>query len=105
MFPKPVKGTKRNKSNVDKTERVPSAKKPPKHVERDEFELEEIALELEVAKEDNKLRTFVIYRGDEPLTGVVTKLDTSTRLIHIRDQQRDVHKVHFIDILKVSGVW
>lgn len=104
MFPKPVKGAKRNRSNDAKTEKVPSAKKPPTHIERDEFDLEELANTLEEAKQDNKLRTFIIYRGDEPITGVVTNLDPSTKLIHIRDQYRDVHKIHFLDILKVSGV-
>ena len=104
MFPKPVKGAKRNRSNDAKTEKVPSAKKPAKHVERDEYELEELGDTLAEAKQDNKLRSFVIYRGDEPITGIVTNIDVSTKLIHIRDQQRDIHKVHFLDILKVSGV-
>lgn len=104
MFPKPVKGAKRNRSNNDKTEKVPSPKKPPKHIERDEFELEELGNTLVEAKQDNKLRTFIVYRSDEPITGVVTIIDASTKLIHIRDQQRDLHKIHFLDILKVSGV-
>lgn len=103
-FPKPQKGVKTKKSSIGKVERVPSSKKPPKHLERDEFDLEELAFALEEAKEDNRLRTFVVYRGEEPLEGVVTKLDASTKLIHIRDQQRDIHKVHFLDILKVSSV-
>lgn len=104
MFPKPVKDARRNKSNVDKTEKVPSAKKPPKHIERDEYDLEELSISLEEAKKDSILRTFIIYRGDEPITGIVTNIDASTKLIHIRDQQRDIHKIHFLDILQVSGV-
>ena len=35
MFPKPVKGAK--KSKTDKTEKVPSAKKPPRHIEEMNF--------------------------------------------------------------------
>lgn len=104
MFPKPVKGAKNKRGSADKEEKVPSAKKPPKHIERDEFDLEELGNTLEEAKLDNKLRTFVIYRGDEPLTGVVTKIDSSTKLIHIKDEIRDIHKIHFLDILQVSGV-
>jgi len=104
MYPKPVKGAKRSRSNDAKNEKVPSAKKPPKHIERDEFDLEELENTMEEVKHDNKLRSFIIYRGEDPITGVVTNLDTSTKLIHIREQQRDIHKIHFLDILKVSGV-
>ncbi|TQR21780.1 YolD-like family protein [Psychrobacillus vulpis] len=101
--PKPPKREKGTRS-TNKLERVPSSKKPPKHLDRDEFELEELAAILNEAKEDNKIRTFVIYRGEEPVTGVVTKLDPNTKLIHIVDKMRIVNKVHFLDILKVSSM-
>ena len=77
-------------------------KKEPKHPERDEFDLEELAIVLGEAKEENKLKVFTIYKMGEPLQGVVTKMDANTKLIHIQDKVRDIHKVHFLDILKVS---
>ncbi|WP_144511627.1 YolD-like family protein [Bacillus sp. FJAT-22090] len=104
MFPKPVKGSKIKKGSTDKADKLTKAEKPPKHLKRDEFDLEELAMALGEAKEDNQLRIFVIYRGEEPLRGIVTKLDANTKLIHIKDESRDIHKVHFLDILKVSSV-
>lgn len=103
-FPKPTKGARPKKPKDSKIERVPTSKKPPKHLERDEFELDELAITLKDAKEDGCLRSFVIYRWEEPFKGVVTRLDHNTKLIHIRDEAWNIHKVHFLDILKVSVV-
>lgn len=79
-----------------------SGKKEPKHLKRDEFELEEIANALNEAKEESKLKVFTIYKMDEAVEGVVTKMDANTKLIHIQDEMKDIHKVHFLDVLKVS---
>ncbi|WP_193767145.1 YolD-like family protein [Lysinibacillus parviboronicapiens] len=77
-------------------------KKEPKHLDRDEFELEEIAYALTEAKEEQKYKVFSVYKKDEPLTGMVTNMDANTKLIHIKDKYMDIHKVHFLDILNVS---
>ncbi|MFY0520941.1 YolD-like family protein [Lysinibacillus sp. UGB7] len=101
--PKPTKGTKSKK--LDKPQRTtPSPPKEKKHLDRDEFELEEIANTLLEAKEENKYKVFSIYKREEPLTGMVTNMDANTKLIHIKDKYMDIHKVHFLDILKISDV-
>lgn len=79
-----------------------SSKKEPKHLKRDEFELEEIANALNEAKEEGAHKVFSIYKSDELLEGTITKMDANTKLIHIKDKYMTVHKVHFLDILKVS---
>ncbi|MEG0259186.1 MAG: YolD-like family protein [Lysinibacillus sp.] len=81
-----------------------SNKKEPKHLKRDEFELEEIAYSLTEAMEEASDKVFSIYKREEPLQGIVTKMDAGTKLIHIQDKLGDIHKVHFLDILKVSDV-
>lgn len=101
--PKPTKWSKPKK--LDKPSRTtPTPPKEKKHLDRDEFDLEELAVVLGEAKEENKLKVFTVYKTDEPLQGTVVKMDASTKLIHIQDKIRDIHKVHFLDILKVSDV-
>ncbi|MFJ8091107.1 YolD-like family protein [Lysinibacillus sp. NPDC095746] len=82
--------------------KTPTKKKAPKHLDRDEFDLEEIAYALSEAQGENKTKVFTIYKKDEPLTGMVTKIDANTKLIHITDKHMGIHKVHFLDILSVS---
>lgn len=71
------------------------------HLERDEFELEEIAYALSEAKEEGKMKVFIVHQQQEPLTGMVIKMDANTKLIHIQNEAGDVYKVHFLDILEV----
>lgn len=78
-------------------------KQPPKHPERDEFELEELGYSLSEAMEDGRYRMFAVYNKSGSLEGKVTRLDTNTKLIHIQDKFKDIHKVHFLDILSVSN--
>lgn len=80
------------------------SKKEPKHLKRDEFELEEIGNALNEAKEEGAHKVFSIYKKDEPLEGIVTKMDANTKLIHIKDKYMNVHKVHFLDILNISNL-
>lgn len=84
--------------------KTPAKKKEPKHLDRDEFDLEEIAYALTEAMNESKYKAFSIYRKDEPLLGTVTKMDANTKLIHIKDKFMGIHKVHFLDILSVSNV-
>ena len=79
-------------------------KQPPKHPERDEFDLEELAYSLSEAMEDCRYRMFAVYNKNESLSGKVTKMDANTKLIHIQDKYFNVHKVHFLDILSVSNM-
>lgn len=78
--------------------KTPTKKKEPKHPDRDEFDLEEIANALTEAMEENQTKIFSIYKIEEPLTGTVTKMDANTKLIHIKDRFMGIHKVHFLDI-------
>lgn len=78
--------------------------KEPKHLPRDEFELEEIAFALSEAKESNSMKVFSIYKQENPLKGFVTKMDGNTKLIHIKNQMHEVHKIPFLDILSISEV-
>lgn len=52
--------------------------------------------------QESKNKVFSVYKKDEQLTGMVTKMDVNTKLIHIKDKNMDIHKVHFLDILTVS---
>ena len=82
----------------------PAKKKEPKHLDRDEFDLEKIAYALTEAMNESKYKAFSIYKKEEPLFGIVAKMNASTKLIHIKDKYRIVHKVHFLDILNISDV-
>ncbi len=84
--------------------KTPTKKKEPKHPDRDEFDLEEIANTLTEAMQESKTKTFAIYKQEESLTGTVTKMDANTKLIHIKDKYMNIHKVHFLDILKISDI-
>ncbi|SPT98449.1 YolD-like protein [Lysinibacillus capsici] len=84
--------------------KTPTKKKEPKHPDRDEFDLEEIANTLTEAMGEKQTKAFTIYKWDEPLTGTVTKMDANTKLIHIKDKYMNIHKVHFLDILKISDI-
>lgn len=82
--------------------KTPTKKKEPKHPDRDEFDLEEIANALTEAMEEKQTKVFSIYKRDELLEGTVTKMDANTKLIHIKDKYMNIHKVHFLDILSIS---
>jgi len=84
--------------------KTPIKKKEPKHPDRDEFELEEIAKALTEVMEEKQIKVFSIYKCDETLEGTVTKMDANTKLIHIKDKYMNIHKVHFLDILKISDI-
>lgn len=102
--PKPPKKNRSKKDNSPKIERIPTANRPRMHLERDEFELEELATILNESKEDGQIKEFFIYRKNEGLKGRVTSMDPNTKLIHITDSRNEVHKIHFLDILKVNNV-
>lgn len=82
--------------------KTPTKKKEPKHPDRDEFDLEEIANALTEAMEEKQIKVFSIYKHDKNLEGTITKMDANTKLIHIKDRYMGIHKVHFLDILSIS---
>ncbi|WKT76932.1 YolD-like family protein [Lysinibacillus fusiformis] len=84
--------------------KTPTKKKEPKHPDRDEFDLEEIANTLTETMQENKIKTFAIYKWEKQLTGTITKMDANTKLIYIKDKYMNIHKVHFLDILKISDI-
>lgn len=84
--------------------KTPTKKKEPKHPDRDEFDLEELANTLTEAMQGNQTKTFAIYKQEDTLIGTVTKMDANTKLIHIKDKYMNIHKVHFLDILKISDI-
>ncbi|MEA0563257.1 YolD-like family protein [Lysinibacillus irui] len=82
--------------------KTPTKKKEPRHPDRDEFDLEEIANSLTEAMGEKQTKVFSIYKWDEALEGMVIKMDANTKLIHIKDKYYNIHKVHFLDILSIS---
>lgn len=84
--------------------KTPTKKKEPKHPDRDEFDLEEIANALTETMDEKQTKVFSVYKWDETLEGTVTKMDANTKLIHIKDKYMNIHKVHFLDILKISDI-
>ena len=99
---KSTKNSKMKKLDEQRAKSRPT--KEPKHLARDEFDLEEIAYVLSESMQENKIYTYTIYKRDELLEGTVVKMDASTKLIHIKDRDMGIHKIHFLDILKVSDV-
>lgn len=49
----------------------------------------------------NRLR-FVVWRIEDLIEGIVTKMDAATQSVHIRDRDGDMIKALFVDILRVE---
>lgn len=75
--------------------------KKPQRPTRDEFELEEIANNLTEAHTEKSEVLLTVWKREEPVTGVVTKMDGNTKLIHIENGIERA-KIPFMDILKVQ---
>lgn len=95
--------SKKSKSEIKKVVDHKKKEVPPKHLPRDEFELENLAYTLSEAMKEGTYKVFSVYLRDEPLVGIIKKMDGNTKLIHIQDRWRDVHRVHFLDILDVKN--
>lgn len=52
----------------------------------------------------NQTKVFTIYKQEDSLSGAVSKMDANTKLIHIKDKYMNIHKVHFLDILKILDI-
>jgi len=71
---------------------------------RDDFELEELAEKIGEAKESSKRLRFVVWRSNDLIEGIVTKLDPATQRVHIQTRDRGLFKVLFIDILRAEEI-
>ncbi|MCM3129036.1 YolD-like family protein [Paenibacillus provencensis] len=81
----------------------PSAKNQKEsRPKRDDFELEELAVKLQEAREDKKTLTLFVWKKEEPIIGMIEKLDGGTKLVHINEKFGGPMRVPFIDILKVA---
>ncbi|WP_416294965.1 YolD-like family protein [Paenibacillus illinoisensis] len=69
---------------------------------RDEFELQELAESLEMAREEGKTLNFVIWRNSDPLRGTIERMDPNTKTVHIKELYGEIRKVPFLDILRVG---
>ena len=82
----------------------PTKKRKEPRPSRDEFELQELAESLEMAREEGKSLSFVVWRNPDPIRGTVEKMDPNTKTVHIKEQYGDVRKIPFLDILMLGRV-
>ncbi|MNW58922.1 YolD-like protein [compost metagenome] len=82
----------------------PSKKYKESRPKRDELELEELADRLMEAKESNTRLAFMVWRREDVLKGIITKMDSRTQSVHIVDKLGKTQKVPFIDILTAVSV-
>lgn len=81
----------------------PSASKQKEtRPKRDEFELEELAEKLDYAKEERKQLILSVWKKDDPISGVIEKLDSRTKLVHVKERYGSLIKIPFIDILRAA---
>jgi len=71
--------------------------------QRDEFELEEIANSLTEAYQEKSEVLLTVWKKEEPVRGIVSKMDGNTKLIHI-DNEAERVKIRFMDILHVEVI-
>lgn len=81
----------------------PKKIKKPARPTRDEFELEDIANSLSEAHNEKLEVILNVWKRDEPVQGVVAKMDGNTKLIHI-EQFTETLKIPFKDIMNVQNV-
>ncbi|MGM7634143.1 YolD-like family protein [Bacillus sp. Hm123] len=80
------------------------SKSKPQRPTRDEFELEEIANQLNEAFAEKTEVVLSVWKREDPVQGKITKMDGRTKLIHVEGKFGEITKVPFMDILKVSSV-
>lgn len=91
-----------NKENI-----MTAIPKPPKkqykkkHLDRDEFELEELAMALSEAHQSKEEKIFTVYNREGLIQGKVSGMNPTNKLITIVNGLSKVN-VHFLDILKVE---
>ncbi|CAH1216463.1 MULTISPECIES: YolD-like family protein [Paenibacillus] len=80
--------------------------KVAKRPTRDEFELEELGNQLVEAFRERSVVVLTVWGKEEQLQGVIVKLDSRTRLVHVEDLEEEfmpkVAKVPFLDIMRVD---
>lgn len=78
------------------------AKVKAKRPTRDEYVLEEIGERLVEAKDEGSSVKLEVWGWEENVTGVITHLDSRTKLVHVEDGGVLI-KVPFMDIMKVES--
>ena len=74
--------------------------KAAKRPSRDEFEMEELGNQLVEAQREDSEVVLTVWGWAEPVQGVITQMDTRTRLIYVTSKG-EITKVPFMDIMKV----
>ncbi|WP_256761474.1 YolD-like family protein [Cohnella sp. WQ 127256] len=80
----------------------PKKKSKDKRPTRDEAILEEIGERLVEAMQEESEVVLTVWGLDEVVQGLITKLDSRTRLVHVQKQD-EITKVPFMDIMKVEN--
>lgn len=80
----------------------PKKKSKDKRPTRDEAILEEIGERLVEAMQEESEVVLTVWGLDEVVQGLITKLDSRTRLVHVQKQD-ELTKVPFMDIMKVEN--
>ncbi|MGG4141831.1 YolD-like family protein [Paenibacillus algorifonticola] len=76
--------------------------KKPKRPTRDEFELEELGERLVEAYQEGLELLFEVWNWEEPVSGLIVKMDSRTRLVHV-SKGEEITKIPFMDIMKVNN--
>ncbi|WP_338555731.1 YolD-like family protein [Paenibacillus sp. KS-LC4] len=76
--------------------------KKPKRPTRDEFELEELGERLVEAYQEGIELLFEVWNWEEPVAGVIVKMDSRTKLVHVAKGEA-MTKIPFMDIMKVNN--
>lgn len=74
----------------------------PKRPTWDEYELEELANILALAKEEDSELVLTVWGEPEPIRGRITKLDPNTKRVHVQ-RFGEVKKIPFLDIMKAES--
>ncbi|GIO33147.1 hypothetical protein J2TS6_42880 [Paenibacillus albilobatus] len=80
----------------------PTKTKKDSRPSRDDFELQELAEQLDEARESRTQLSFTIWRKPNTVKGIVTKMDPGTQRVHIQTSYEGILKVPFLDILRAE---
>ena len=78
------------------------AKTKAKRPTRDEFELEELGERLTESKAEETKVSLRVWGEEEPVIGVIVKMDARTRTVHIENRGETI-KVPFLDVMYVGN--
>lgn len=67
----------------------------------DEFALQELGESLEAAASSKRPTTLLVFKIGE-VTGVIEKMDSTTRKIHLQTEEQGLFKIPFLEIWSVE---